>query len=755
MNWMSHSLAWLGGVLIALTPFVQGWGVKVGSFAMPVRVWPGNFLIGLIIGGILVTAGAILGGGWWQAAGGRQLRGGRWLALLAAAWGGAGCWGVLSERVYWVAVAGWSGLLAATWLWQVWRFRQTRTPRPKAPAVPWNGVLFGLILLLCVISDGMVLGKLEATPTAAATFILVRVLTQLALVAIGWWAVHLLVLWSPRGTRWLAGVMLGLALLGLLAEIGMSQLWGKGLTLFFGEFAAGDKFDLVRVMEGGNIKLGVVGSLLVVGVVLLVAGFYQFTKWLSKRLGLRLRPRTLLGIAVGGWVLLLIEQETEHLWNDRAGHWLQRRALMLHLSPYLAEPGWATFSVTFREPTRPTGAGATRRPDIHLFIVETLRSDAVRPEIAPFLCTWRDTDCQPIQTTHAASNATHLSWFATLSGKASVFWDQDRQAQRPAPLLESLKAAGYRNEIRSASIFDYVEMDTTNFGHGEATDEMENVRVQPEAWPPGSSERDLRVFELWKQSVATRPAGGVFRLMALESPHYPYYWPKSFNPPHSEFFTSKVFPFKPSQHTIRLVRNSYENSVAFTDHLLRDYVDFLKAHDRYHEAMIIVTGDHGEELQERGFWFHASALTHEQTRVPLLIKWPRSMGRGAPVDQASHLDIVPSILAAIGCPDSQWQDLTGRPLLAGGDQSVLVTSHYASQNGEGMQWRRGGYEAAFSWHKIWVPGMPERIWLDRLTGPHGPLRFGTPQAAAAALRAHFPDAFERWFTRFELEPGEK
>ena len=277
------------------------------------------------------------------------------------------------------------------------------------------------------------------------------------------------------------------------------------------------------------------------------------------------------------------------------------------------------------------------------------------------------------------------------------------------------------------------------------------VRVHPEAWPPQCSDRDLRVQDLWKQSVASRPGGATCRVMAIESPHYPFYWPASFKPPHPDYFTSMVFPFKPSRNNIRLIRNRYENSVAFVDHLVADYVGFLKAHDRYDNAMIVVTGDHGEELQERGFWFHASALTREQTEVPIFVKWPREMGRGEPVDQGSHLDIVPSILDAIGCPESQWQGLAGRSLHRGGDHSVLLTTHYASQNGEGMHWRRGGYEAAFSWHKIWVPGMPDRIWLDRFAGPDGPLRFDTPQEAEAALRRAFPRCLRALVHRFELE----
>lgn len=746
-----HYLAWLGGGLIALTPFVRGWWVDFGGGPMPVQVWPGNLMVGMIVAGLLGVMGTSIGGYWWCDGGGRELPGGRWLTAGLAGFGLAGWLGGLLPWLYWPVLAG--VLLAfAGSCWWVRRWRRMYLGSARVmPPMPWNGVLFGLMLVLCVISDLIVLEKLEGPRYAMVALIVVRVLTQGVIVSMAWFWLHLYLRSSPVGTRWLAAAVVGLALVALSAEIGMSQLWGKGLTLFFGELAVGGKFDLLRVMEGGNFKITLPIGLSVVGVLAVLVGVYQGTAWLSRRLGLRAHPWVFAASALGIWLLLSAEQASELWWNDRGGHWLQRRALMVHLFPSLTEPGWATFDVQFRDFPRPVAAAVSRRPDLHLFVVETLRGDAVRPETMPFLSHWRDAECQPIRETFSASNATHLSWFALLSGKPSVFWEQDRQAQRPAALLELLRAAGYRNEIRSASFFDYADMDTTNFGHGEATDVMVTTRIEPTTWSQETSERDLKVFELWKKSVLEHPAGGTFRLQAVESPHYPYYWAKSFQPPCADYFTSSMFPLRPSEREIQLVRNRYRNSVAWVDLLLRGYIDFLKANGRYDDAMIVVTGDHGEELQERGFWFHASALTREQTGVPLVVKWPKEVGNGELVAQGNHLDIVPSVMDALGCPSAQWADQAGRSLRQGGDATVLVMSHFASQNGEGMHWRRNGYEAAFAWKNIWVPGLPSRLWLERLNGPQGPLRFDSPAAVEAALREHFPDAFERWFRSFKRD----
>lgn len=735
--------------MVALTPFVLGWAISIAGVATPVRVWPGNLIVELTVGTCLALLGTTVAGYWWCEGGGRDFRGGCLAALVLAAWGLAAWLGCLLPWVYW---AGTAALLLAGVFSRVRKRRQRQAAEAGPhPGIPWNGVLFALILVLGVASDCMVLGKMEATPSAAAALVMARVLTQGVLVAMAWYWLLLFELWSPLGTRWLVAGLLGLTLAMLAAEIAMNALWGKGLILFFGELVVGGKFDLRRAMEGGGVDISLASALQAGTLALVVTAIYLGSAWLSRRIGLRLRPRTLLLTALGLWLLLFVEQASESLWNGRHSRWLQRRSLLVHLCPNNSKPGWASFTVKFREPAVPAAWSVTRKPDIHLFIVETLRGDAVRPEVMPFLSHWRDTECQQMKSSFAASNATHLSWFALLSGKPAVFWERDRQAQRPAFLLESLRAAGYRNEIRSASILDYAEMDTTNFGHGEATDEMLNTRIDPDAWPAGVGECDLRVFEHWKHSVLANGAGGTFRLLAVESPHFPYRWAKSFTPPRAEYFPSAMLPLHPGGHEIQMVRNRYVNSVAWVDTLLRDYVAFLKQHGRYDDAMIVITGDHGEEMQEYGFWFHASALTQEQTAVPLLIKWPKDCGRGSPVAQASHLDIVPSILDVLGCPRTQLHGMAGRPLRQGGDLTVLVTSHFASHDFEAMLWRRNGYEAAFSWAKIWVPGRPDRLWLERLSGPSGPLRFESPVAAEAALHRYFPDAFERWFTRFEQD----
>jgi hypothetical protein len=746
-----HWMAWLGGILIALTPFAQAWSIPMGEYPMPVRLWPGNLIVELIVAGGLAVVGGTFGGYWWQ-----QRLGGRWGGFDLLAWGLAGWLGWLAQPIHGLGVVALLGVAAVSWLRANWgRMRAGAGVAPDT-SVPWNGVLFGLILILSVVSDCSVVGQAEGGAPAALGLVVARVLTQVVIVSLAWFVLHQFLRWSPAGARWIGALGLGLTLLLLGAEIGMRKLWGKGLVMFFGELAVGGKFDLLRVLEGGGIKLSAANMLGLLAAVALVCALMIGSARLSKGMGLRLRPWVLLLVALGAWLPLMAEQGSESMWNSRAGRWWQRRSCLIHLCPekfaageYV--PGLASFSVQFRAPQPLAELSVRRRPDVFWFIVETLRGDGVTAEVMPFVSHWRDSECQPVGASLAASNATHLSWYAMLSGRPPVFWEQDRQKQKPAPLLQLLKGAGYRNEVRSAAIFNYAEMDTTNFGHGEATDVLLSFSPDNPEWPPGIGERDLRVMDLWRKSVLANPAGSGFRLVAIESPHYPYNWGSSFTPPFADYAQTSWFPLHPNPQDIQRVKNRYWNSLAWVDTLVRDYVGFLKEHGRYDDAMIILTGDHGEEFQEHGTWFHASGLTPEQTAVPVIIKWPKALGRGEPVAQASHLDIMPSILDALGCPETQWRGAAGHSLRQGGELTSLVMTHLASQNGEGMLWRRNGYEAAFAWHKIWVPGLPTRLWLERISGPQGPLDFDSAAAAEAALRGYFPDAVRRWFSTFERD----
>ena len=97
--------------------------------------------------------------------------------------------------------------------------------------------------------------------------------------------------------------------------------------------------------------------------------------------------------------------------------------------------------------------------------------------------------------------------------------------------------------------------------------------------------------------------------------------------------------------------NRYKNSVHYIDSLIGQLFAELKERGLDQNTIIIVSGDHGQEINDtrHNFWGHNSNFAKYQTRVPLLVWWPGMKG-GEKAYRTSHYDIVPALLThALNC----------------------------------------------------------------------------------------------------------
>lgn len=90
----------------------------------------------------------------------------------------------------------------------------------------------------------------------------------------------------------------------------------------------------------------------------------------------------------------------------------------------------------------------------------------------------------------------------------------------------------------------------------------------------------------------------------------------------------------------------YDGGVVYSDSLLSDVVEALRARGTLNETVLIVMADHGEVLGERGEFFgHGPSLYQESIGVPLLIRYPPKVGAGVNVLQpVSTLGVFATIL---------------------------------------------------------------------------------------------------------------
>jgi arylsulfatase A-like enzyme len=123
--------------------------------------------------------------------------------------------------------------------------------------------------------------------------------------------------------------------------------------------------------------------------------------------------------------------------------------------------------------------------------------------------------------------------------------------------------------------------------------------------------------------------------------------------------------FRPLSDSVRRnIIDLYDGEIRYTDEkLIGPLIKQLKARGLYDRTMIVFTSDHGEEFFDHGGWGHGQSLYDESLRVPLIIKFPRSLYRGRKIPlTVSLVDVMPTILKTMRVPFSE-SGLDGRSLI--------------------------------------------------------------------------------------------
>ncbi|MBZ5761448.1 phosphoethanolamine--lipid A transferase [Rhizobium sp. VS19-DR104.2] len=86
--------------------------------------------------------------------------------------------------------------------------------------------------------------------------------------------------------------------------------------------------------------------------------------------------------------------------------------------------------------------------------------------------------------------------------------------------------------------------------------------------------------------------------------------------------------------------NAYDNSILYTDHIVSEVINRLKAHQGNVAGAMIYVSDHGESLGENGLYLHGAPYViapAEQTRVPFLVWLAGDLQASAGFDMACLL----------------------------------------------------------------------------------------------------------------------
>ena len=145
--------------------------------------------------------------------------------------------------------------------------------------------------------------------------------------------------------------------------------------------------------------------------------------------------------------------------------------------------------------------------------------------------------------------------------------------------------------------------------------------------------RGMEVVEHAEAWFDKHPTGPHFVWVHLFDPHDPYEPP----PPFSEKYKDHL----------------YDGEIAYADSAVAHWIAFLKKAGVYDNAIIVVTGDHGEGLGEHGEETHGLFLYDSTLHIPLILKTPLKTSGAAHhaivIDaEVRTTDILPTILSATG-----------------------------------------------------------------------------------------------------------
>lgn len=99
---------------------------------------------------------------------------------------------------------------------------------------------------------------------------------------------------------------------------------------------------------------------------------------------------------------------------------------------------------------------------------------------------------------------------------------------------------------------------------------------------------------------------------------------------------------------VRSLSEQYDTAVRYSMDEIGRLFEYLKSRELYDSSLIILTGDHGEELFDHGGFSHGFSLYNEVLHVPLYIKLPDQRKGREVADRVSLADIYPTILNILG-----------------------------------------------------------------------------------------------------------
>jgi len=269
----------------------------------------------------------------------------------------------------------------------------------------------------------------------------------------------------------------------------------------------------------------------------------------------------------------------------------------------------------------PNTIGVTK-PDIVFIAIEGLSNTL--SEKMPTLTALKPRALQMLDH-HSTGNATHYGLLGLTHGLPMLFYGPPHSKQ--SSHVAMLARSGYRTKRFGIDIkeFGKLEQYTKNF-------------TEPVYIPENDAQSIPALHRFMSDGPAPKFAMGYYA-----ATHWPYAHAAQFSRHQPEVADDFDYT-RPDLPRFRTeITNRYLNTLDEAD----DWLSKVLAGIDLDRTVVVITGDHGEELLEHGRLSHASGLFAGQVRTPLLIHLPGGPS-GTIRHLTSHAQIFPALLSALG-----------------------------------------------------------------------------------------------------------
>jgi membrane-anchored protein YejM (alkaline phosphatase superfamily) len=300
-------------------------------------------------------------------------------------------------------------------------------------------------------------------------------------------------------------------------------------------------------------------------------------------------------------------------------------------------------SINFRD----TGSGY----NLLMIVVDGMRADTL-PQDMPVLNRFADENTRFTQH-YSSGNRTDTGLFGLFYGISPTYMDGILAARKPSALVNALATQNYQFGLFSSDGFDsplYRQALLSDF-----------------SLPPPVDQSDSQTTAQWQQWLGTR---------SKTAPWFSYL---NFNGVIKNTSSRDNAPALTGKAFIQ----QYRRGVAEVDQQIDSVLQTLTERGLLDNTVVVITGAHGIEFDEKGNWGTSESINSVQLQVPLVVHWP-----GTPAQSVnkltSHEDVMTTLMQRLlhvstsPADYSQGEDLFAakrrNDWVATGDNGKLVIS---------------------------------------------------------------------------------